>query len=198
MSHVSSLSHVGLAAFAFILECSQWPIVNAFHSNCSCLKVPAFCLSFLDGCIIPELPVNLFLIICFYWKPHFLCCLPICEFGPDWALTSVHRAKGQPRPWHRSIITMPPRVYGKSQSRQEWKRHLSDLCLGSVARQQVALLAMNQINVEHVCPAESAMQGNFNPTGQGVFGWFGSPFFAETDIPLKPCFHENRQWLLVT
>lgn len=98
MSHVSSLSCVGLAAFVVILESSQWPIASAFHSNCSCLKVPAFCLSFHDGCIMSKLPVNLFLIIiiCFYWKPHFLCCLPICEFGPDWALTTSLEQKASP------------------------------------------------------------------------------------------------------
>ena len=43
---------------------------NRLFSSASCASLLA-CVSPPDGSIMPELPVNVFLITCFYWKPQF-------------------------------------------------------------------------------------------------------------------------------
>lgn len=88
--------------------------INSFAPKCilACMR-----LSLSGGCIMPKLPVNVFLITCFYWKPQFPVLPPHLWVWPDWAPTSVHRAKRHPRPPCRSIITTPARVYGQPLSR---------------------------------------------------------------------------------
>lgn len=44
------------------------PSINSFPLECilACMR-----LSLSGGCTMPKLPVNVFLITCFYWKPQF-------------------------------------------------------------------------------------------------------------------------------
>lgn len=75
---MSLLFHFSLTTLDFLMGLSQWPSDLVLHFNHLKKKkkkptcIPAcMCLSLPDGCIMPELPVNVFLITCFYWKPQF-------------------------------------------------------------------------------------------------------------------------------
>lgn len=112
--------HFCLTTFDFLIGLSQWPSDLVLHYNqffppkCipACMR-----LSLSGGCITPKLLVNVFLITCFYWKPQFPVLPPHLWVWPDWAPTSVHRAKRHPCPPRRSIITTPAWVYGQPLSR---------------------------------------------------------------------------------
>ena len=113
-----------LQPLIFLMGLSQWPTdlvlhftQNFFFFFFSSGVHPCLHVSLPAGCITPELPVNVFLITCFYWKPRFPVLPPHLWVRPDWAPTSVHRAERQPRPLRRSIITTPAGVYGKPLSR---------------------------------------------------------------------------------
>lgn len=96
---------------------SSTPIKVYFFLSRACIAA-RMCLSL--SCWVyhaKKLPVNVFLITCFYWKPWLPVLPPRLRVWPDWAPTSVRRAEPQPRPPHRIIITTPTGVYGRPPSR---------------------------------------------------------------------------------
>lgn len=75
-----------------IFQLTHYPSDLVLHFNhfSSCRASLAACVSFFPGCIKPKLPVNVFLIACFYWKRRFPALLPWTGTWP-----CVHRAGRQ-------------------------------------------------------------------------------------------------------
>lgn len=101
---------------------------------------------------------------------------------------SVARLGPDQRPQSRTPATPTAQEYHYHAGSGLWRTavtlgmtrtRLSDLCVWpALPWQQVAVpppLALTRVTW-NVCPAKSAMQKNFNTSGQGVFGYSGSPF----------------------
>lgn len=160
---------------------SQWPSDLVLHFNHLKKKkkkkttcIPAcMCLSLPDGCIMPELPVNVFLITCFYWKPQFPVLPPHLWV---WArLGSNQRSQSQ------TPATPTAQEYYYRAGTDLWqttvmlgmtRTRLSDPCVWLVFRSNRYPSRLQTRIKWNVC----AMQRNFNTIGQGVFGYSGSPF----------------------